>query len=320
MEYRRVGRSGLKVSALSLGGWLEVKYTEPTDLKHVVHTALEQGVNFIDLADLYSHGQVESMYGQLLSHYPRHQLVLSSKCSWAMSQGVNDCGLSRKHIMESVHQTLKRLKTDYLDLFICHRFDVDTPLDETVMAMSDLIRQGKILYWGTSMWTASQLRQAHQIALRENAYAPIVEQPLYNLYEQGIHLELISTVRELGMGLTVWSPFAGGLLAGRSKENLLEATHSLPEFHQQSVQSWLHPWTDPLSQNQANAMFKIAQTYNVTSAQLALKWILKDQEISSVICQTSNPTHFQENAHVFSQSIPSEALNELDQIFSEKWI
>ena len=316
MEYRRVGRSGLRVSALSLGGWLEASHTSSNTLERIVHIALEHGVNFIDLADIYSQGRLESFYGNLLTHYPRHQLVISSKCSWAMSQGVNDRGLSRKHIVESVHRTLKRLKTDYIDLFICHQFDVNTPLDETVLAMSDLVRQGKILYWGTSAWSPSQLRQAHQIALREGAYAPIIEQPLYNLYEQGIQFEMISTARELGMGLAVWSPFAGGLLAGKSAKHIFEEADSLSEFHQKSVRAWLHPWTDPTSQSQAASMYKIAKENQIPPAQLALKWILRHSEISSVICKTSNPDHFQENLDLFSQTIPVEALNQLNLIFS----
>ena len=316
MEYRRVGRSGLKVSALSLSGWLEMSPTSSNTLERVVHVALENGVNFIDLADVYLQGQLESVYGQLLKHYPRHQLVLTSKCAWAMSQGVNDRGLSRKHIIESVHQTLRRLNTDYLDILICHQFDADTPLEETVMALSDLIRQGKILYWGTSTWSPSQLRQAHQIALRENAYAPIMEQSLFNLYEQGIQLEMLSTVRELGMGIATWSPFAGGLLAGKSTTQLFKETESLSEFHQQSTRAWLHPWTDPVSQSKAKALFKLAQEHQITPAQLTLKWILRQPEVSSVICQTSNPDHLQENIDLFSQSIPMDVLNQLDLHFS----
>ena len=179
MKYRKVGQSGLRVSAISIGGWITMGGSIDDEHSHaILSAAVDQGINFIDLADIYARGQAESVVGQWLLGHQRTQLVISSKTFWPMSSGVNDRGLSRKHIHESCHASLRRLGTDYLDLYFCHRYDEDTPLIETVRAMDDLVRQGKVLYWGTSCWTADQLREAHRIANEIGAHPPIVEQPL----------------------------------------------------------------------------------------------------------------------------------------------
>ena len=166
MTYRPLGRCGTKVSTLSLGGWTTFggSITDEALGREILHAAFEAGVNFFDIADVYAIGAAETMMGKALADLPRRHLVISSKCYWPMSEDVNDRGLSRKHIMESAHDSLKRVGTDYLDILFCHRYDDETPLEETVRAMSDLVTQGKILYWGTSEWTGAQIRAAHDIA------------------------------------------------------------------------------------------------------------------------------------------------------------
>lgn len=310
MQYRSVGRSGLKVSAISLGGWLTSDQEFSNQHFHkMMHMAIEKGVNYIDLADIYAKGHAEELCGQFLREYDRHELVIASKCFWPMSTGVNNRGLSRKHIMESVHATLKRLGTDYLDLFFAHRFDIDTPLDETLRAMEDLIRQGKILYWGTSVWRSEQLREVHRLAKSHHAYAPIVEQPMYNLHERGIELEILPTTQQLGMGLMVWSPLASGVLSGK----YLNTNHSLP--HDKMRQKWLEPWLSPRLQNQTQSLVDIAKRLDMSPAQLALVWILKNPQITSVITAVTNMEQLEENLSAVHLDISDEVWQELSDLF-----
>lgn len=309
MEYRRIGKSGLKVSMISIGGWLTAgSVVDESKFHQILHGAFERGVNFLDLADIYARGEAEVVCGRFLVDYPRHQLVLSSKCFWPMSEGINDRGLSRKHIVESVEKTLRRLGTDYLDLYFCHRFDPDSPLDETIRAMEDLIRQGKILYWGTSVWSSSQLREANRIAGHYNAYQPIVEQPMYNLYERGIELEVMPTVKDLGMGLVVWSPLAGGVLTGKYSEGIPKGTRG-------DTTHWLDAWLDEESQKKNQRFVQLAREVGVKPGQLALAWILKHPEISSVITGATSIEQLNENLDVLSFDLSDEVFHQLNSIF-----
>ncbi len=214
MEYRRLGNSGLKVSALSLGGWTTFggSVLDQEITRQIIVKAYESGINFFDIADIYARGEAEKMMGAVLQEFPRHTLVISSKVFWPMSDDVNDRGLSRKHIMESIDKSLERIGADYLDLYFCHRYDPETPLEETVRAMDDLVRQGKILYWGTSEWSGAQIAEAVGLARRYNLYPPQVEQPQYNLLHRRIEKEIIPVTSPNGMGLVTWSPLASGLL------------------------------------------------------------------------------------------------------------
>ena len=309
MLYRKVGRSGLKVSALSIGAWLTAgNDVDEKDFHRVLHQAFERGVNFLDLADIYARGQAELVCGRFLRDFPRHQVVLSSKCYWPMSEGVNDRGLSRKHIMESVEGSLKRLGTDYLDLYFCHRYDENTPVEETVRAMSDLVQQGKILYWGTSVWNAQQLKEAHRVASHSGAYAPIVEQPMYNLHERGIELDIIPTAESLGMGLVVWSPLAGGVLTGKY-------ANGIPTDSRGASTQWLETWLDEESQVKNNRFMELAQEADVTPSQLALAWLLKRPQISSVITGATKADQVKENLGALDVQLSEEMDQEIDQLF-----
>ncbi len=207
MNYRRMGRTGLKISEIALGAW--VTFGDQIDeetASSLVHLAYEQGVNYFDNADVYAKGQAEEVMGKAIKDLPRESLVISSKVFWKTMEGPNGRGLSRKHISESIHASLKRLGTDYLDLYFCHRFDPDTPMEEIVRAMDDLVHQGKVLYWGTSEWRASQIVNAHKVARQWNLYPPMVEQPHYNmLVRRRLEDELAPAAEELGFGMVSWS-------------------------------------------------------------------------------------------------------------------
>nr|HQH73581.1 aldo/keto reductase [bacterium] len=203
MKYRPLGQCGTKVSVFSLGGWTTFgeSVNDSRVIGEILRAAFHAGVNFFDMSDIYNKGETERAMGAVLREFPRHELVLSSKVFFPMSDDVNDRGLSRKHIMESVEKSLQRVGTDYLDLYFCHRFDPDTPLEETARAMDDLVHQGKILYWGTSDWTGAQLREIHAVCEKRNLYKPQVEQPRYNLLARKVfETGVAPVVRELGMG------------------------------------------------------------------------------------------------------------------------
>ena len=214
MHYRRMGKTGLKVSEISLGAWVtfgnQIDQKTASDLIHAAH---EQGINFFDNADVYAGGQAEVVMGQAIKGLARAELVISSKVFGPTMPGPNGRGLSRKHIMESIHASLKRLDTDYLDLYFCHRYDPDTPIDEVVRAMDDLIHQGKVLYWGTSEWESAQVAQAIGVALQYGLVPPVVEQPQYNFSSQSGWMEPRRCAKNM-VWLVTYSPLYQGLLTG----------------------------------------------------------------------------------------------------------
>lgn len=309
MEYRRVGRSGLKVSALSLSGWVtsgEGAHSEGFD--RVLSAALERGVNLIDLADIYGGGAAEEALGARLRGYPRRQLVLSSKCYWPMSEGVNDRGLSRKHIMESVEGSLRRLQTDYLDLYSCHHYDDECGVEETARAMDDLVRQGKVLYWGTSGWTAGQLREASRAAAQCRGYAPVVELPLYNLHERAIEAELVGAAAELGVGLIVWSALAGGALTGKYGAG----AHATGE-----VSRWVEPWVQGEAQAKNARFVQLARELGAAPSQLALAWALRAPGVASVLMGVTSEAQLLENLGALEVRLSDEQVARVEAAFSE---
>lgn len=216
MQYRRLGASGLKVSEISLGSWLTYGgYVERQNAVQAIESAYELGVNFFDTANVYERGEAEKVVGETLKAYPRESYVLATKVFGAMGDGPNDRGLSRKHVTEQCHASLKRLGHDYIDLYYCHRFDDQTPMEETLRALDDLLRQGKILYVGVSMWTAAQMAEALAIADRYLLDRIVVNQPVYNLFDRHIEKEIIPFGERNGIGQVVYSPLAQGLLTGK---------------------------------------------------------------------------------------------------------
>ena len=216
MKYRRLGRTGLKVSEVSLGSWLTYGgYVERENAVNAIKTAYDLGINFFDTANVYEKGAAEVLVGETLKAYPRESYVLATKAFWPMGDGPNDRGLSRKHIMEQAHASLKRLGHDYVDIFYCHRHDPETPLDETLRAIDDLVRQGKVLYVGVSEWQASQIAEALTVADRYLLDRIVVNQPIYNMFERYIEKEIIPLSERSGIGQVVFSPLAQGLLTGK---------------------------------------------------------------------------------------------------------
>jgi voltage-dependent potassium channel beta subunit len=313
MNYRRLGNSGLKVSELSLGGWTTfgnlVKDQQVT--REIIIKAYENGVNFFDIADIYAHGESERMMGKVLAEFPRHTLVISSKVFWPMSEDINDRGLSRKHIMASIDKSLKRIGTDYLDMYFCHRWDEETPVEETVRAMDDLIHQGKVLYWGTSEWSAEQIQQAFDVARKYNLYPPQVEQPQYNLLvRRRFEQEIMPKAQELGMGLVTWSPLASGLLTGKYD-------NALPEDSRLAQIDWLRESVLKEERLEKVRQFKpLADELGVSRAELAIAWILRQPAVSSVITGATRAEQLESNLRAANLKLDDDVLAKLDAIFS----
>jgi voltage-dependent potassium channel beta subunit len=292
MHYRRLGRSGLKISEISLGAWVTMgsQIDEKTS-KDLILAAFDQGINFFDNADIYARGQAEIAMGKAIKDIPREQLVISSKVFWPTMEGPNGRGLSRKHLTESIHASLKRLGTDYVDLYFCHRFDPDTPIEEVVITMNMLIQQGKVLYWGTSEWRASQIAEAFGIARQYNLIPPTMEQPQYHMFHRHrVEAELSMLVEPYGIGLTTWSPLASGILTGKYNEGIPTGTRASLEN-----MAWLQEHITQERINKVKLLHSIADDLGLTTAQLAIAWLLRRKEVSSVITGATKLSQLNEN-------------------------
>lgn len=309
MEYRRLGRSGLKVSAISIGGWLTFgKSVDATTTADILAAAIDRGVNLVDLADAYGGGAAEEFAGRALRDVRRSSLVLASKCFWPTGPGPNDRGLSRKHVLESCEASLKRLGTDYLDLYFCHREDPETPLEETIRAMDDLIHQGKVLYWGTSCWASDTLVKTHALAGIRGLYAPSVEQPPYHLMNRNIEARVMPVARRLGMGLVVWSPLAGGALTGKYDD-------AVPQGSRAARTEWVDEYLTDEMRPRLRRFSAFARELGCTPAQLALAWCLRRPEVSSAITGATRVEHIENNARAIELNLPEEVMLELDRLF-----
>jgi voltage-dependent potassium channel beta subunit len=312
MTYRPLGRCGTRVSVFSLGGWTTFggSITDENLTRTICRAAFDAGVNFFDLADVYARGECEKQMGKILRELPRDRIVVSTKLFWPMSDDVNDRGLGRKHVVRSIDASLRRLGMDHVDIYFCHRYDTDTPLEETVRAMDDLVRAGKVLYWGTSEWTGAQLRDAHRIADRRNAYAPQVEQPQYSLLVRDrVENDVIPAARETGMGLVVWSPLASGLLTGKYDEGV-------PAGSRLSRIEWLREQVrteDRLSR--VRAFGRLASEAGISRTRLALAWAASREDVSSVILGATSVAQLQENLSARDVTIDAALAERLDAIF-----
>lgn len=300
MEYRRLGSSGLKVSALSFGSW--VTFSNQLDADHAVEimgSAYDSGVNFFDNAEVYAHGEAERVMGRALEKlaWPRDSYLVSSKVMWGSVQDPKptQVGLSRKHVIEACDQALVRLGVDYLDLYLCHRPDAEVPIVETVWAMSDLIQMGKVLYWGTSEWSAAELEEAHAAAKEWRLIAPITEQTEYNMFlRERIEVEYADLYESLGLGTTTYSPLASGVLTGKYNEGVPEDSRmNLPGYE------WL---LQSLKSDEGQAQIAkvrelgtVAKELGISMAQLALAWCLKNPNVSTVITGASTTDQVKEN-------------------------
>lgn len=312
MPYRSLGRCGAKVSAFGLGGWTTYggSVTDERTVRDILRAAYEAGVNFFDIADIYAKGESERAMGKGLREFPRHELVISSKLFWPMSEDVNDRGLSRKHIFESVEKSLKRIGTDYLDIYFCHRFDAETPLEETARAMDDLVHQGKVLYWGTSEWSGEQLREVHGLCETRNLYRPQVEQPQYSLVERRkFEGDVREAAAELGMGLVVWSPLASGLLTGKYDAGI-------PAGSRLDKIAWLREGIlTPDRVAQVKRFKQVADELGCSRAQLALAWAAAQPGVSSVITGATRVEQWTENLGALKLALQPATLKALDDLF-----
>ncbi|MBD3307954.1 aldo/keto reductase [candidate division KSB3 bacterium] len=313
MEYRRLGKYGLKVSELSLGAWVTFgEQVGEGGARECIHAAYDAGVNYFDNADVYASGNAEVVMGNVMKDIPRTDLVISSKVFWPVGEGPNDRGLSRKHIMESVHGSLERLGTDYLDLYFCHRYDLDVPVEEVVRAMDDLVHQGKVLYWGTSEWRSGQIAHAVGIARQWGLYAPAVEQPQYNMFTRSIvETELVEAAHQHGIGLVTWSPLASGILTGKYNEGIPEGTRLADPNY-----AWLRDFVTDEKIAKVQQLAKIARELDCTLAQLAIAWLLRIPEVSSVITGASRVSQVHENlkAIEINEQLTPDLLDRIETI------
>jgi len=310
MEYRRLGKAGIKISEVALGAWLTFGGSvDQETTRACVKAAIDNGVNFLDNADVYARGEAEQVVGQVLRDLGlrRHDLVLSSKVFWPMSDDVNDRGLSRKHIFESVEDSLRRLGTGYLDLYFCHRYDPETPVEEVVRAMDDLVHQGKVLYWGTSVWSAAQIEAAVDTARAFNAYPPKVEQPRYNMLDRHVEPEILPTCARHGIGVTAFSPLAQGILTGKYNEGV-------PPDSRGGCTDWLKGDLTQENVARVRKLTALAKDLGLKMAQLALAWILRRPEISAVITGATKPEHVVSNVKAAGVKLTPDALEEIEGI------
>lgn len=297
MEYRNLGSSGLKISALSFGAWVTFgdQFGEETAYE-CMKAAYDSGVNFFDNAEGYAGGKAETIMGKTLKRagWKRSDVIVSTKIFWGGS-GPNDRGLSRKHIVEGTDAALRRLQLDYVDLLFCHRPDLETPIEESVRAMSDMVTRGKALYWGTSEWSAEQIRHAYMFARQERLVPPTMEQPEYNMFQRArVEQEYAPLYRDIGLGTTIWSPLASGILTGKYADGVPEGSRLSLEGYQ-----WLKDriLTDEGMQRieKAKQLAKTAKALDCSLAQLALAWCLKNPHVSTVITGASKPQQVVEN-------------------------
>lgn len=317
MEYRRLGRSGLKVSALSIGAWLTygTDWVKQDQTAACLHTAIENGINFIDCADVYANGRAETAVGKVIKDYERSTLVLSTKAYWQMNKDdVNDRGLSRKHIFESVEKSLKRFGTDYVDIFFCHRYDTESETEETVRALNDLVTQGKILYWGTSMWSGAQIQEAVSIAQETHSYAPVTEQSLYNMLDrEQVEGEVQDVCEQHGIGIVVFSPLAQGVLTGKYNDGIPDDSRA-----KNVDQVWFAKQIDSGRIERVKKLTVLAAEMGVTPSALALAWAMQHKGVSSVITGATRPEQVIENLKALDVKITGELNDRIEAILDNK--
>ncbi|HEV3267357.1 MAG TPA: aldo/keto reductase [Acidimicrobiales bacterium] len=299
MEYRRLGRSGLKVSVLSFGSWVTFANTNQIETAHQAAECLaaahDAGVNFYDNAEGYAAGESERVMGAAFKElgWKRHDYVVSTKLYWGLHDGPNMRNtLNRKYLSQAIEGSLERFGLDFVDLVFCHRADPNTPIEETVWAMSDMVERGQALYWGTSEWTADEIRAAWDIADRHNLHKPVMEQPQYNiLWRDRVEKEYSRLYEDIGLGTTIWSPLSSGLLTGKYLNGVPEGSRAtLPGYE------WLRKMLTDEKQNQKVAeLKKIADDLDVSLAQFSLAWCVKNPHVSTVITGASSADQVREN-------------------------
>lgn len=310
MKYRRLGGTGLKVSEISLGSWLTYGgYVERENAVNSIKTAYDLGINFFDTANVYERGAAEELVGKALKEYPRESYVLATKAFWPMGDGPNDRGLSRKHVIEQANASLKRLGHDYVDIFYCHRHDPETPLYETLRAIDDLVRQGKVLYVGVSEWQASQIAEALGVADQHLLDRIVVNQPIYNMFERYIEKEIIPLSERHGIGQVVFSPLAQGLLTGK-----YTSASDIPEDSRAAKLDWVRKGITDEKIAKVKQLEGIAAELGISVGNLALAWILRQSNVASALVGASRPEQVTENAKASDIELSEDVLNRIEEI------
>ena len=322
MEYRRLGRSGLQVSEFSFGSW--VTFGTQVDTKaatEMLAACYEAGVNFFDNAEVYAQGESERVMGEAIANlgWSRDSYAVSTKVFWGGPHPTQR-GLSRKHIFDACHNGLRRLQVDYLDLYFCHRPDLHTPIEETVHAMSDLVSQGKVMYWGTSEWNAQQITEAYGIARERGLHAPVMEQPQYNMFERHrVESEYAPLYDSFGLGTTVWSPLASGILTGKYRDGIpKDSRMTLPGYE------WLRERFESeggrKKLERAAALEDLAKDVGMSLTHLALLWCLKYEGVSTVILGASKLNQLQDNlaALEHKEKLRGDVLDRIEKILQNK--
>lgn len=323
MEYRFLGRSGLKVSALSFGSWVTFGEQIDEDIAYdSMKEAYDAGVNFFDNAEAYAGGESEVMMGNIIQKagWKRSNLVLSTKVFWG-GEGPNDQGLSFKHIKEGAEGALKRLQTDYVDLIFCHRPDKHTPIEETVRAMDQVIKEGKALYWGTSEWSAGQIRQAYDIARREHLRPPLMDQPQYNMFHRDkVEREFSRLYDEIGLGTTIWSPLASGLLTGKYNDGIPEGSRLDMKQYDWLRERLLETESGRKKLEKVQKLVPIAEDLGIAMPQLALAWCLKNPNVSTVITGASKPEQVSQNMKAIDavDKLSADVMERIEEVLDNK--
>ena len=322
MEYRFLGKSGLKISELSFGSWVTFGTQINVDQAYqLMKLAYDSGINFFDNAEAYALGESEIIMGKVLKKagWKRSDLVISTKIFWG-GNGPNDTGLSRKHIIEGTDSALKRLQLEYVDLIFCHRPDIFTPIEETVRAMNHIIQQGKAFYWGTSEWSAAQIKEAWHIARHNSLIPPLMEQPEYNMFRRDkLEMEYLPLFEEIGLGTTIWSPLASGILTNKYAQGIPEGSRlSLEEYN------WLkRRFETPEGKEKiekAVELNKLASDMGISLAEMAIAWCLKNQHVSTVILGATNETQLKQNLKSTGalKSLTNDVMERIEKILDNK--
>ena len=323
MEYRRLGRSGLQVSVLSFGSWVSFsKQINDKLAEDLMSMAYDNGINFFDNAEVYALGESEKMMGRVLKKkkWDRTSYVVSSKAFWGWrgkDNKPNQTGCSRKHLIEACHEALQRLQVDYLDLFFCHRPDKNTPIEETVWAMNHLIQQGKVLYWGTSEWSGVEIMEAHRVAQQYRLIGPTMEQPQYNMFERDkMEREYLDIFRTVGMGTTIWSPLASGLLSGKYNEGIPKNSRfGLEGF------DWLRDrWVTEDKLKKVKKLAALADKIDVSTAALSIAWCIKNPNVSTAILGATKKQQLTENLKSLDvvKKLTPELMEKIEEIMKTK--
>lgn len=316
MEYRQLENSGLKVSEIALGSWLTYgKTVEDTTAEDCIRLAYEKGINFFDTANVYEQGQAEKVLGKVLKEYDRDKVVVATKVYFPMGDGPNDRGLSRKHIIEQCDRSLQRLGMDYVDLYQCHRFDPTVPLEETIMALEDLVKQGKVLYTGVSEWSAAQIEKAQGIIQHRGYHKMVSNQPVYNLLQRYIEKEILPVSESHGMGQIVFSPLAQGVLTGKYKPNAEIPKDS--RAANKEIGRFVDRYMDNETLEAVQKIDSIADQLDLTLVQLSLAWILRQPGVSSAIIGASKPSQIEENVQASGIKLSQDVLDEIDKVLEE---